>query len=429
MKIMDIFKKTMPFVWTRFGLYLLLGVGIIAYYIIAALIVLNGAESGLSILGIIILVLGIIIYAAVSRYLNYMVKAAHVAVIAELSATGTVPEGMSIVKYGKEQVKKRFVTANVFYAVDGLVSGAVSQLQRIVSSVGSWFEKIPVMKTIFDIINLFIGIVLGYVDEAVLAHIFRKKDESAWKGAADGVVLYFESWKEILKNAVGLVLLVIGFYLVGGGIVYLILNAILTTAISVDSVLFFLIALISAFVIINAFKVSFLDSWITISVVNRYTQVTYNKQPQFDLYGKAKGWSRSFNKICSKAEADGVVVGAPVVAAGGVVNAAYQQPVYGQPVQQAPVQQPVYGQPMQQAPVQQPVYGQPMQQAPVQQPVYGQQMQQAPVQQPVYGQPMQQAPVQQPVYGQQMQQAPVQQPVYGQPVQQNIPNNNQNGNL
>ena len=97
MKNMDIFKKTMPFVWTRFGLYLLLGVGIIAYYIIAALIVLNGAESGLSILGIIILVLGIIIYAAVSRYLNYMVKAAHVAVIAELSATGTVPEGMSIV--------------------------------------------------------------------------------------------------------------------------------------------------------------------------------------------------------------------------------------------------------------------------------------------------------------------------------------------
>ena len=246
-------------------------------------------------------------------------------------------------------------------------------------------------------------------------NIFRQKDESAWKRASDGVVLYFESWKEILKNAVGLVLLVIGFYLVGGGIVYLILNAILTTAISIDSVLFFLIALISAFVIINAFKVSFLDSWITISVVNRYTQVTYNKQPQFDLYGKAKGWSRSFTKICSKAEADGVVVGAPVVAAGGVVNAAYQQPVYGQPVQQAPVQQPVYGQQMQQAPVQQPVYGQ--------------QMQQAPVQQPVYGQQMQQAPVQQPVYGQQIQQASVQQPVYGQPVQQSIPNNNQNGNL
>ena len=61
---------------------------------------------------------------------------------------------MSIVKYGKEQVTKRFVTANVFYAVDGLVSGAVSQLQRIVSSVGSWFEKIPVMKTIFTIILL-----------------------------------------------------------------------------------------------------------------------------------------------------------------------------------------------------------------------------------------------------------------------------------
>ena len=98
MKNIDIFKKTMPFVWTRFGLYLLLGVGVVAYYILAALLVLGGGESGFGILGLFVLILGIAIYAAVSRYLNYLVKAAHVAVIAELSATGTIPEGTSIVK-------------------------------------------------------------------------------------------------------------------------------------------------------------------------------------------------------------------------------------------------------------------------------------------------------------------------------------------
>ena len=382
MKNMDIFKKTMPFVWTRFGLYLLLGIGIVAYYILAILL-LGLAGDGLGFLGFIILAVGIAIYVAVSRYLNYMVKAAHVAVIAELAEKGTVPEGVSVVKYGKEQVKKRFATATVFYALDGLVSGAVSQLQKVVTKVGSWFEKIPAMKTLFDILNLFIGIVLGYVDEAVLAHIFTKKDESAWKGAADGVVLYFESWKEILKNAVGLVIFVIAFYLIGGVGVYFVCEGIIAATLATESILVFLVTIIAAVVIINAVKASFIDSWLTISVVNKYTQVTYNKQPQFDLYGKAKVWSKKFSKLCSKAEAEGAVLGVPAVAAGGVATAVQPVPGYvQQPVPQAPVApvQPM-AQPVPQAPVApvQPM-AQPVPQAPV-----------APVQ--PMAQPVPQAPV------------------------------------
>ena len=63
-----------------------------------------------------------------------------------------------------------------------------------------------------------VEIVLGYVDEAVLARVFYKKDENAWKASADGVVLYFENWKEILKNAVMLILMIVGFYAIGMGI-------------------------------------------------------------------------------------------------------------------------------------------------------------------------------------------------------------------
>lgn len=393
MKNMDIFKKTMPFVWSRFGLYLLLGLGIVVYYILALLLIgVIGSESGFGFLGFIILLIGIAIYIATSRYFNYLVKAAHVAVIAELAEKGSVPEGTSIVKYGKEQVKKRFATATVFYALDGLVSGAVSQIQKVISKIGSWFEKIPAMKTVFDIINLFVGIVLGYVDEAVLAHIFTKKDESAWKGAADGVVLYFESWKEILKNAVGLVIFVILFYLVGGVAVYLIAYGIVAATIATDSIWVFLITFIIALVIVNAFKASFVDSWLTISVVNKYTQVTYNKQPQFDLYNKAKGWSRKFSKICSNAEAEGAVLGAPVVVAGGVAQT-MTQPQYQQPVMQQQYVQPAVEQP-QMNNIVQPQYQQPVTQQQYQQPMMQQQVQ------PVAPQ-MPQAPVQ-----------PVQQPQF-----------------
>ena len=67
------------------------------------------------------------------------------------------------------------------------------------------------------------------------------------------------------------------------------------------------------------------------------------------------------------------------------------QPMYQQPVYQAPVQQPMYQQPVYQAPVQQPMYQQPVYQAPVQQPMYQQPVAQ---QQPAYQQPaVQQQPV------------------------------------
>ncbi len=353
----------MPFVWMRFFLYLLLGVGIIAYYVIIFLIIGSLATGSIgAFIGLVAIIIGIAIYAAFSRYINYLVKAAHIAVISELAVTGTMPQGVSVVKYGQEQVKRRFVASSVFYGLDGLIAGAVKQIQAIISKIGGVFGNVQAVQNIVSIINMFVGIVLGYVDEAVLARIFIRKDESAWKGAADGVVLYFQNWKEILKNAVGIVIFIIVFYVVGTFVFWMILSGLFSMFFTESSFLVTLIAIISACLIMLSLKESFVDSWITISVVNKYMQVSYNQQPQFDLYNKAKGWSKKFANLCSKAEAEGASVGvAPVaVAAGGVAtNAMPQQPMMNQ--QMMPQQQPTMNQPVQQ----QPMMGQPMNTAPM----------------------------------------------------------------
>jgi hypothetical protein len=215
------------------------------------------------------------------------------------------------------------------------------QIQNMITRVGNIFGNIEFIQNIVKILNLFVEIVLGYVDEAVLARVFYKKDESAWKASADGVVLYFENWKEILKNAVMLVLMIVGFYAIGMGICYA-----LFMGLSLFSDLWTILAIIIAFFIIDVFKQSFLDSWITVSVVNKYMSITANKQPGFDLYEKGKKWSKKFSELCGKAEAEGAVLGAPA-AAGSV--APVQQPVQPgvapmtQPVQPGvvPMQQPV----------------------------------------------------------------------------------------
>ena len=335
MKNSEIFSKTMPFVLTRFGLYLGLNIGIIVY-LIACLAIFFGAIGGSigAILVFIAVIIGVCIYIKVTQYINYLVKAAHVAVISELAVNKTMPEGVSVVKYGQEQVKKRFVAASVFYGIDSLVSGAVKQIQTMISRVGSWFGNIEAVQNIVKVINMFIGIVLGYVDEAVLARIFHKKEEGAWKGAAYGVVLYFQNWKEILKNAVGIVIFVIIFYVVGTALTYGLTYGVIIMF-AEESILATLIAIIAGYLIIDAIKQSFVDSYITISVVNKYMSITYNQVPAVDLYEKAKGWSKKFSEMCSKAESEikEVVQGAIPVAATTQSPTPVVAPQVGTPVQ------------------------------------------------------------------------------------------------
>ena len=107
MKNGDIFKKTMPFVWRRLGMYLLLNIGIILYFaLVIFLITLFAAKE--AVIGIIIALIlcpiGLSIYSFGCRYISYMVKAAHVAAIGELSVTGTIPQGMTVVQFGKSKV-------------------------------------------------------------------------------------------------------------------------------------------------------------------------------------------------------------------------------------------------------------------------------------------------------------------------------------
>ena len=409
MKNSDIFKKTMPFVWGRFGMQLALNLGVIIYFAIVVwlLMLLIETQAVIAIIvGFVALGIGIKLYSFGCEYIGYMIKAAHVAVISELALNGQLPQGVDMKEYGKQKVKERFLTANVFFAIDKLMSAAVRQIQNGISKIGGMFEKIEIVQTIISIVNVFIGIVLGYVDEAVLARVFQKKEDGAWKASCDGVVLYFQNWKAILKNALGITFGIVLFYAVGMGALYGLLALISGGAGDGWAILF----LIIAFFLIDVIKVAFVDSYVTISVVNKYLPLTMNQEPALDIYEKGQKWSKKFKDMCTKAKEEpqpvvqAAVAGVPgmtmAMPTGGVAQPAQPQVMQQQMKPQQPMAQP---QMMPQQPV--------MQTQPVAQP---QMMPQQPVMQPT--QPVAQPQMmQQPVMGSQ----PAVQPMPGQ-----FPNNN-----
>src|SRR5690625_495920 len=123
-----------------------------------------------------------------------------------------IPEGKGMIAYGKDKVTENFGASNVAFVIDKMVHAAVKQIQRWIMRIGNVFKFIPGSKNIIGIINAIMSVSLNYIDEAIMSYIFLRKseenEESVWKSASDGVVLYAQSWKGVLKAATGSVIFI-----------------------------------------------------------------------------------------------------------------------------------------------------------------------------------------------------------------------------
>lgn len=289
----NLFSKTLPFIWAK----LALGTATVLISVVLLVILMGfgwlfGEISMLIMFCIWCVAVGIVRFALM-HYLGYLVKAGHVAVIAEACMTGQIPDNQ--VAYGKAMVTERFATSNIYFAVDNLVTAAVKQIQRGIGSLGDALDFIPGMSTISGLAQFFVSIALGYVDECCLGWTFIKTEQGAFKSAADGVVIYAQNWKILLKDAAKtmvktillLALIVLIVFIPIGGL-FKILNW--------SGLLAFLLACLITWVV----KFAFMDSYIMIRMMTSYMGVVPDTAITFDLYSKLCGISSKFKELYNK---------------------------------------------------------------------------------------------------------------------------------
>ncbi len=296
MRVGEIYTKTMKFVWLKLGVGLFITAISIALLAIAVGIgSLFRDSSAMIIMGVIWFVMTAGVYGFVMYYVGYMIKAAHVAVITTAVTTGAIPDNM--VETGKDMVKERFATTNVYYVLDRLVGGAVRQLQNTVEKVGNVFGEIPGVDAIVNILQLFIGIALGYIDECCLGYTFYKKEDGAFKAGCDGVVIYFQNTKHLLKSALTTTLIVVAATFVAWLIPFLIIGAIFS-ALEISWIFAFLLAAIIAM----AIKAAFIDSYMMVRTMAAYMQVAPSTVITVDIYGKLCKLSGKFKELFNKSK-------------------------------------------------------------------------------------------------------------------------------
>jgi hypothetical protein len=332
MKPGQIFSKTMPFVWAK----LLLGLATVLLSVVVFAILMGIAwllknEGIAAIMFFIWLSATATISFILNHYIGYLLKAGHIAVITEAVTTGKVPDNQ--VAYGKQIVKERFLTSNIYFVIDKLVSSAVKQIQRGVEKVGNMMGAIPGMNAIVSVGKLFISISLGYIDECCLGYTFLKKDQGAFKSAADGVVIFAQNWKKLLKDAAKTTLMVVVLVLVITIVVFALfagafrLLGLEGTVGKIAGIVAFFLGLFAAW----AVKKAFIDSYILVSMMTSYMEVAPSTVITFDLYNKLCGISSKFKELFNKGQKESPA-SAKTAGTATAVGAGTQAKITGKPV-------------------------------------------------------------------------------------------------
>lgn len=295
--------RTMPFIILRLVVYLgialgymlVTGVGAGLGYGVGTLFGADGQTTGAGIGGVIGFgVFGALMYWA-RAWLLYMIKAAHIAVLIELVDGKSIPEGKSQLGHGREVIQQRFGASNVLFGIDILIKGVVRALSGLVRGLLNMF---PAGERLASLIQAFLRMALGFVDELILARMIRTGAEEPWDSARKSLVLYGQNYKPMLKNAAWLAAIMYGLSI----LVFVVMLA--PAALIAYLMPGFLSGAAVAFAVLLAWsiKVGLFEPLALTCMMQVYFQAIEGQEPNPEWEAKLEGMSDQFRKIKQGAE-------------------------------------------------------------------------------------------------------------------------------
>lgn len=243
-----------------------------------------GGVAGFGIVGVIMYVL--------REYLLYMVKAGHIAVLVELLEGQSLPQGRSQIQHATASVKERFGQASALFAVDQLIKGVLKALTGLVRGV---FRLLPIpgAQQFLRVVQMFLRIAVGFIDEVILAYSFRTRAENPWGASREGLVLYGQNLKPMFKNAAWLSLIVYGLS-------FLIFLVLLAPAAAVAYLIpggWSATGVVVALLFAWSVKVAVLEPFAITCMMQAYFKTIEGQTPDPEWEAKLDGLSAKFRKL------------------------------------------------------------------------------------------------------------------------------------
>ncbi|USZ73224.1 hypothetical protein [Natronosalvus halobius] len=297
-----IYLQTFPFVLLRLGIGLALGIASLLYFGAIAWIAYTFVDAGtisgwIAIVGLLVaLALFVKAWRLLVRYVLYLVKAGHIAVIAHVIETGDVPSNQ--VTYGIEQVKANFTEASALFAVDQVVKGVIEQFNRRLLSVSNLVDFAPSLEQIVELLGRALALAATYIDEAIVAHLFVTDEDNRWQAAGDGLVLYAKTWKSVLGSTL---LIVVGMYAVTGALL-LALTPLAGAFGGLSTTVEFAGWLVVGAIVLTVYT-GLLKPWVKTVVITTFLLESRNHSPDAKTRARIEARSEKFRELLGRADA------------------------------------------------------------------------------------------------------------------------------
>lgn len=317
----EIYRKTLRFSVMRL-LVTILGIFIIVALPLATFLITAGmSEVACAVATFVAFIVGIVVFALIIRYCGYLFTAAQVAMITEGVSKGTLPD--DVYAAGKQAVKRRFVTASVYFALWSITKAITNQITAGLNALGRVADagnNAGPASTVAGIVSAVISVVLEYLNYCSLGWVFLNANQSPFKSTCDGAVVYFQNWKTLLQNAGKVIgITAVSLVVIGGaffGLGYLAFGSIPSlTAVLADldasatlddgsavppGTSLIILCVIVALLLWGGIHSAFVKPFILISVMRRYIEAGLANPPKVDLYGKLAGMSAGFRKALER---------------------------------------------------------------------------------------------------------------------------------
>jgi len=218
----------------------------------------------------------------IREYLLYILKAGHIAVMVELMQGKPLPEGRGQIEHARQVVTARFGEANVLFVLDQLIKGVIGAITGLIGGIAA-FLPLPGLQGLVGFVNLGYNIKVG--------------SQNPWESSRQGLVLYAQNGRTMVKNAIWLSL----FLWIIALVIFIVMLAPMAT-------LFYFLpgdiagwSFIAAIVFAWAFKAAFLEPFAIAALMEVYFRVIEGQVPNADWDRKLSEASAKFREIKDKA--------------------------------------------------------------------------------------------------------------------------------
>lgn len=238
------------------------------------------------------------VYPLIDRFGGYLIRAGHIAAIAESVKSGQVPA--SPVAFGVKKVRKRFPLTATYYVVHNLVDKSIKQIARLLWRFTSDITVVLNLSMLNGLMATYMKIAVGSIDDCCIGYTFMHPELGPMQCACDGVVLYAANWKDMTKCAASTLgwatVLCAAFLVVPVTVVLISIFSVKT--LSLWSLPILLFALYTA----TSVKSAVLDSYVVCRMVSKYYECAMASTLSSEYYAELKAASGKFRSLCAAAK-------------------------------------------------------------------------------------------------------------------------------